>query len=66
MIIHYRPCPNPVCGDGTVQEFVYYRQPPPGAAVFERGYTPAPGSALLKVARPRPCVICGGKGEVPA
>lgn len=56
----------PECGgEGSKTETLRYRQPPPGDAVFESGYQPAPGSALAEVEATRPCIQCGGRGGPP-
>ena len=66
MLTMYKPCPGPCQGTGQVTEDRYYRQPPPGDAVWAAKYTRPAGSTLVRVQGTRACVRCGGKGEVPA
>lgn len=59
-----RPCPNQVCDKGVVHDTKFYREPPPGDAVWEKGYHPASGSKLARVPDERSCIRCGGRGEI--
>lgn len=57
-----KPCPE--CGGtGVKEEVARYRVPPPGLAIFEKDYVRTDGD-LVEEHRTRPCVKCGGTGEV--
>lgn len=57
-----KPCPNKLCDAGLVVETVFYRERPPGDAVFESVYNGREFGRLIPEERLRACIRCGGRG----